>query len=99
MDASMQAIPLQVPCPKVYHKLIELSSCQSCTYYQGHTDSGVSCDFPADSPPTQVHPKNKLNALAGNEWLYFTKSVLQTSNRPPTDRHFGASMAPTNPLS
>jgi len=27
----------------------------------------------------KVHPRNKLNALAGNEWLYFTKSVLQTS--------------------
>lgn len=26
-----------------------------------------------------VHPRNNLNALAGNEWLYFTKSVLRTS--------------------
>lgn len=29
--------------------------------------------------PPSVHPKNKLNALAGNEWLFFTKSVLRTS--------------------
>lgn len=26
-----------------------------------------------------VHPRNRLNALGGNEWLYFTKSVLRTS--------------------
>ncbi|MCL5264010.1 MAG: site-specific DNA-methyltransferase [Chloroflexi bacterium] len=26
-----------------------------------------------------VHPRNALNELAGNEWLFFTKSVLQTS--------------------
>ena len=26
-----------------------------------------------------MHPRNKLNALTGNAWLYFTKSVLQTS--------------------
>lgn len=25
------------------------------------------------------HPKNKLNDLAGNEWVYFTKSIVQTS--------------------
>ena len=29
--------------------------------------------------PPSVHPRNKLNALTGNAWLYFTKSVLQTS--------------------
>jgi DNA modification methylase len=28
-----------------------------------------------------VHPRNRLNALSGNEWLYFTKSVLRTSYR------------------
>ncbi|HET9050953.1 MAG TPA: DNA methyltransferase [Candidatus Dormibacteraeota bacterium] len=26
-----------------------------------------------------VHARNRLNALSGNEWLYFTKSVLRTS--------------------
>ncbi|MEW5986931.1 MAG: DNA methyltransferase [Chloroflexota bacterium] len=26
-----------------------------------------------------VHPKNKLNELAGNEWAYFTKTVVQSS--------------------
>jgi DNA modification methylase len=29
--------------------------------------------------PPSVHPRNKLNALTGNEWLFFTKSVLRTS--------------------
>jgi DNA modification methylase len=29
--------------------------------------------------PPSVHPRNKLNALTGNAWLYFTKSVLRTS--------------------
>jgi DNA modification methylase len=27
----------------------------------------------------EVHPQNRLNALSGNEWLYFTKTVLRTS--------------------
>jgi len=27
----------------------------------------------------EVHARNRLNALSGNEWLYFTKSVLRTS--------------------
>ncbi len=26
-----------------------------------------------------MHPRNKLNELTGEQWLYFTKSVLQTS--------------------
>lgn len=25
------------------------------------------------------HPRNRLNALGGNEWMYFTKTVLRTS--------------------
>jgi len=29
--------------------------------------------------PPSVHPNNKLNALTGNQWLFFTKSVLRTS--------------------
>ncbi|MGQ9630907.1 MAG: DNA methyltransferase [bacterium] len=29
--------------------------------------------------PGIVHPKNKLNNLTGNEWAFFTKTVLQTS--------------------
>ncbi len=28
---------------------------------------------------SKYHPKNKLNHLKGNEWLYFTKTMLQTS--------------------
>lgn len=46
-----------------------------------------------------VHPRNNLNDLSGNTWLYFTKSIFQTSypsemchglrkehyaNKPPT---------------
>lgn len=27
---------------------------------------------------TEVHPQNALNALLGNRWLYFTRSVLKT---------------------
>ena len=27
----------------------------------------------------EIHPRNRLNALSGNEWLYFTKTVLRTS--------------------
>jgi tRNA G10 N-methylase Trm11 len=27
----------------------------------------------------KYHPKNTLNDLAGNEWLFFTKTVLRTS--------------------
>jgi len=27
----------------------------------------------------KYHPKNKLNDLAGNEWVFFTKTVMQTS--------------------
>jgi DNA modification methylase len=27
----------------------------------------------------EPHPRNRLNALSGNEWLYFTKTVLRTS--------------------
>ncbi|HEX9710680.1 MAG TPA: DNA methyltransferase [Candidatus Thermoplasmatota archaeon] len=33
-----------------------------------------------ERPPRKApHPKNTLNELPGEEWLYFTKSVLQTS--------------------
>ena len=32
-----------------------------------------------DYVPGIAHPRNALNALAGNEWLYFTKTVLRTS--------------------
>ncbi len=35
-------------------------------------------DDPAP-PPTTVHPSNLLNDLSGEEWLYFTKSLLTTA--------------------
>ncbi|HVC32316.1 MAG TPA: DNA methyltransferase [Chloroflexota bacterium] len=31
------------------------------------------------SSPGTVHPRNHLNDLTGNAWMYFTKTVLQTS--------------------
>jgi DNA modification methylase len=34
---------------------------------------------PPPAPRKGPHPKNTLNELSGEEWLYFTKSVLQTS--------------------
>jgi len=40
---------------------------QAGTYVKGQPRRGV------------VHPKNKLNDLAGNAWSYFTKTVVQTS--------------------
>lgn len=33
----------------------------------------------AASQRRKIHPRNKLNALTGEEWLYRSKSVLQTS--------------------
>ena len=45
-------------------------------------DSGMeSPQGGADAPATRrkVHPKNALNALTGEEWLYFTRSVIQTA--------------------
>ena len=32
-----------------------------------------------ERPPRRPDPRNTLNELLGEEWLYFTKSVLQTS--------------------
>ncbi len=34
---------------------------------------------PASNVPPNVDPRNRLNELTGEQWLYFTKSVLQTS--------------------
>ncbi len=34
---------------------------------------------PESSDPARVHPRNKLNALTGQQWLYRSKSVLQTA--------------------
>lgn len=38
-----------------------------------------SAKKPVVLKPPSVHPRNKLNTLTGNEWLFFTKSVLRTS--------------------
>src|SRR6202162_5928577 len=37
-------------------------------------------DLPADAPGRRApHPRNTLNELTGEEWLYFTKSVWTTA--------------------
>ena len=75
----MQSIAFQVHCPREYDRPLTLADCQACEYHRGLNGAGVECAFPADEELTTVHPRNRLNALAGNEWLYFTKSVLQTA--------------------
>jgi len=49
-------------------------------------DDVISTNTNSEKPQKNViikesayHPKNKLNHLKGNEWLYFTKTILQTS--------------------
>lgn len=34
---------------------------------------------PGKSPPNGVHPRNALNELTGEQWLFFTRSVIQTA--------------------
>ncbi len=75
----MQAIPVQVPCPQVYGKLVELGSCEACQHHAGRNGVEIDCRFPLEERGAAAHPNNALNELAGNEWLFFTKSVLQTS--------------------
>ncbi len=42
-------------------------------------DEADGDDGSRDYARGEVHPRNRLNALSGNEWLYFTKTVLRTS--------------------
>jgi len=47
-------------------------------------DDALDGDQGGERSPTgwrrgAVHPRNRLNELGGNEWLYFTKTVLRTS--------------------
>jgi len=74
-----RGVALYVPCPQRYDKLVELRQCQGCENHRGRDGNEVHCGFTGQQIMRSVHPKNTLNDLAGNEWLFFTKSVLQTS--------------------
>jgi len=79
MDKPAGKIPLQAPCPQRYHKLIGLAECQECPFHAGRNEHEIDCTYSVAAADKQVHPRNNLNHLAGNEWLYFSKSILQTS--------------------
>ena len=89
---------VNVDCPRVYGGSISLNSCSKCSFFSGIKNGKVFCSY-ASEESGSIHPNNKLNELRGNEWLYFTKTVLRTSypseyghklrkkhyaNKPPT---------------
>lgn len=78
MTGVAETLPLHIYCPKTYNRPIELGDCRSCPHHQATGESVVLCNY-SPPPEASVHPNNRLNHLAGNEWLFFTKSVLQTS--------------------
>lgn len=75
----MENIALQVHCPMVYDRPVPLADCLACPYHAGRDGTEIACSYPAAELGPEVHPRNRLNALGGNEWLFFTKSVLQTA--------------------
>lgn len=79
MGHPARAIGLRLNCPRVYDKLIDMRRCQTCEDYCGGNGAEIRCGYSPDQEKASVHPRNSLNNLAGNEWLFFTKSVLQTS--------------------
>ncbi|MBM3235587.1 site-specific DNA-methyltransferase [Candidatus Poribacteria bacterium] len=75
-----RAIPILVPCPAKYNRPVVITTCHKCRYFSNqNANTAVVCSFQPGENERIVHPKNKLNELAGNEWMYFTKSVLRTS--------------------
>lgn len=72
-------VPLVVECPRKYGQTQDLKKCLRCEYFLGEKDTDVICTF-VDKKPKISH-ENTLNELAGNEWLFFTKTVLRTSYR------------------
>ncbi len=78
---TVRKIGIHVECPKVYGNSMTLSSCSKCEFYKGLNDSKIYCTFINNEgfDHKAIHPKNKINELKGNEWLFFTKSVLRTS--------------------
>ena len=79
--SELRKIGINVECPRVYGNSMTLSSCSKCEYYKGLNESKIYCGYTDNSVDDKkiVHPNNKMNDLKGNEWLYFTKSVLRTS--------------------
>ncbi|MFX1298564.1 MAG: DNA methyltransferase [Promethearchaeota archaeon] len=71
-------VGVNVECPKVYGGRISLISCSKCPAFKNLEKGKVTCSY-IDEKQNSIHPKNKLNELKGNEWLYFTKTVLRTS--------------------
>ncbi len=77
-EVNSKKIGVNVECPKVYGNSISLSSCSKCDSFQSLENGRVLCNY-NDESITEIHPKNKLNDLRGNEWLFFTKTVVRTS--------------------
>jgi DNA modification methylase len=73
-----QKVAVTVECPKVYGNSLSLASCHKCQFFQNLEKGKVICTY-VPNGDAKLHPKNKLNELKGNEWLYFTKTVLRTS--------------------
>ncbi len=71
-------VGVNVECPKVYGNTLSLSSCLKCDFFKTLEKGKVICNFFPEEE-NKIHPKNKLNELMGNEWLFFTKTVLRTS--------------------
>lgn len=73
-----QPIPKQVPCPRNAEGSVTPTACLDCEFFVREDANTITCQLPSTTERT-VHPRNALNALQGNEWTYFTKSVLRTS--------------------
>lgn len=72
-------IHVVVRCPQIYGRPISLLKCSGCSYYRGREEETILCAFTREDAHIEIDSRNELNELAGNEWLFFTKSVLQTS--------------------
>ena len=68
---------IYVRCPKRFYQLQSLAKCQKCKLHLGIKDDKILCGYKETWKGPS--PKNRLNALSGSEWLFFTKSVLRTS--------------------
>ncbi|MHA1276467.1 MAG: DNA methyltransferase [Candidatus Helarchaeota archaeon] len=75
---AVHKVAVSVECPKVYGNSLSLGSCKKCQFFQTLENGKVICAYTPNGD-AKIHPKNKLNELKGNEWLYFTKTVLRTS--------------------
>jgi len=73
-----QVIPKEVPCPRNHDGSVPAATCRGCEFCIAEEADAITCQPPTAAERT-VHPRNTLNTLQGNEWTYFTKSVLRTS--------------------